>query len=63
MNHAPSLQRFRRDANNLPVADSDVAYAIQTGLWIHDSTALDYKIVLLCRQDGRREREKTKTTN
>ena len=47
MNHPPSAQRLRRNANNLPIAYADVARRIQPGLGIHHSTTLKNQIVLL----------------
>ena len=48
MNNAPPAQHLRRDADNPAVADTDVAYGIESGLWIHNAPAFDHEIVLLC---------------
>jgi hypothetical protein len=47
-NDAPAAQRLGRDANNLAIANANVAHCIHTRFWIHDPAAFEHKIVLLC---------------
>src|ERR1700690_1813146 len=49
-------QRVGRDANNLPVADANVAHCIEAGFGVHDTSAFEYQIVLLCGYHSGRER-------
>src|SRR5882762_10127355 len=43
VNDTPPAQRFGRDADNLPVADADVAHGIEAGFGVHDASALEDK--------------------
>ena len=52
MKDAPSAQRIGRDAGNLAVADANVADSVQSGFWIHDASAFEHQIVLLCGAEG-----------
>ena len=52
MDDAASAQRVGRDADDLSVADADVAHGIQAGLGIHDASAFEHEVVLLCVQNG-----------
>ncbi len=52
MDDAASAQRLGRDADDLSVADADVAHSIQAGFGIHDTSAFEHQIVLLCGHNG-----------
>ena len=48
------VERVGRNADNLSVADADIAHRIQSGFGVHDSSPCEYKIVLLRgHKDGR----------
>jgi hypothetical protein len=48
MDDTASAQRLGRDADNLSVADADVAHGIHAGFGIHDASAFQHEIELLC---------------
>ena len=52
MDNPASAQRFGRDADNLSVTDANVAHGIQAGFGIHDTSAFEHQIVLLCGHNG-----------
>ena len=52
MDNTAAAQRLGRDADNLSVADADVAHGIHAGLGIHDPSAFEHEIVLLCGHNG-----------
>ncbi len=58
VNDPPPAQRFGRDADDLAVAYSDVAYGVETGFRIHDSSALEHQIVLPRRDSSCRKQKK-----
>ena len=49
MNHPLPIQNFSRDADNLPVANTNVPHPIEPGLGIDNAPALDHQIVPLRR--------------
>ena len=47
VNDTASGERLSRDARDFSATDADTAYPINAGFGVHDSSALDYDIVLL----------------
>jgi len=63
LDDAASVQGFGRYADNLSVADANIAHGIHAGFGIHDASTLEHEIVLLRGYDGGRCRQKKEKEN